>query len=230
MKLLLFDIDGTILMARGWGRGLIEAVLTRLCSRPITAEAVSFSGKTDPQIVDEVLLHNGVSAHEAAALIPEALAAYIAEARRSMGPQQVDVLPGVHALIEGLAPRDDVQLALLTGNHQITAYLKLEAAGLAEHFPFGAFGSDHADRTALPPVAVRRAHAHTGRRYAGKDVVIIGDSIYDVRCGQGIGAFSVAVCTGFTDRTTLAAEAPDVLLNDLSDAASFLDQVLNLTV
>ena len=180
MKLLLFDIDGTILKTDGLGRRLIEDVLTRLCDRPITAEGVSFSGKTDPQIVQEILLDNGLSAPDAAALIPEALTTYVEVAHRAIAPHHIEVLPGVHALIDHLARREDVQLALLTGNHEITAYRKVEAAGLHGFFPFGAFGSDHADRAELPPIAVRRAYTHTGRSFAGKDVVIIGDSENDV--------------------------------------------------
>ena len=229
MKLLLFDIDGTILLTRGQGRRLIEELLSTLCGRPITTEHVAFSGKTDPQIVQEILLKNGLSKQDAAAFVPQALAIYLEKAHEAIAPQHIDVLPGVPALIEHLAARDDVQLALLTGNHQVTAYLKLEAAGLAQYFPFGAFGSDHADRYELPPVAVHRAFTHTGHTYAGKDVVIIGDSEHDVRCGRGIGAFSVAVCTGFTERATLAAETPDLLLDDLCDPGYFLSQVMNHT-
>lgn len=227
MKLILFDIDGTILMTKGLGRLLLEDVLIPLFDRPITAERISFSGKTDPQIVQEILVQNGFSAQEASALTPDVLDRYIEKARQAITPRHVEVLPGVRALIDRLAAQDAVQLALLTGNHHITAYLKLEAAGLAAYFPFGAFGSDHADRAALPPIAVRRAHAYNGRTYAGKDVVIIGDSENDVRCGRGIGAFSVAVCTGFTTRDALAAEAPDVLLNDLCDETLFVEHVLS---
>ncbi len=227
MKLLLFDIDGTILKTHGLGRHLIEEVLARLCDRPITTEQVLFSGKTDPQIVLEILLRNGFSALEAAALASEALAAYVETARRAIAPQHIEVLPGVRDLIGHLASQDDVQLALLTGNHEVTAYLKIEAAGLGGFFPFGAFGSDHADRAKLPPIAVRRARAYTGRTYAGKNVVIIGDSENDVWCGRGIGAFAVAVCTGFTDRATLAAQAPDLLLDNLCDPDLFLHHVMN---
>ncbi len=229
MKLLLFDIDGTILKAHGLGRRLIEDELTRLCGRPISAEQVSFSGKTDPQIIQEILLRNGLSASEAAAVAPEAIAAYVAVAHHSIAPDRIEVLPGVRTLIDRLEGQENVQLALLTGNHHITAYLKLEAAGLASHFPFGAFGSDHADRAELPAVAVQRAYAHTGHTFTGKDVVIIGDSENDVRCGRGIGAFAVAVCTGFTERATLAAQSPDLLLDDLSDPDFFLHHVMNHT-
>jgi len=226
MKLLLFDIDGTILKTN-IGRQTIDHTLTRLCGRPISSEEVSFSGKTDPQIMQEILLHNGLSAPEAAALVPEVLEMYVEAARQTIAPHHVEVLPGVRDLIDHLAAQNTVQLALLTGNLEETAYLKLEAVGLAGYFPFGAFGSDHADRTELPPIAVQRAYTHTGRSYTGKNVVIIGDSENDVRCGRGIGVFAVAVATGRISRTALAAQTPDLLLDDLCDHEFFVRKVVN---
>ena len=228
MKLLLFDIDGTILHTH-IGRATIDQTLTRLCGRPISSEEVSFSGKTDPQIVQEILLKNGLTAPEAAVLVPQALEAYVETARRAIVPHRIEVLPGVHGLIAHLAAQETVQLGLLTGNLEVTAYLKLEAVGLAGYFPFGAFGSDHADRTELPPIAVRRAHAHTGRTYTGKDVVIIGDSENDVLCGRGIGVFAVAVATGRVSRAALAAHSPDLLLDDLCNHEFFMRKVVNHT-
>lgn len=202
------------------------AALTHRFGRPLNLEHVSFAGKTDLQIVREILLLNGFSDAEAAQLQSEVLKTYVEAAREMIKPHHVEILPGVRSLIEHLAREDNIQLALLTGNHEVTAYLKLQAVGLDGYFPFGAFGSDHADRAELPPIAVRRALAHTGRTYAGKDIVIIGDSENDVRCGRGIGAFSVAVCTGYTAREALAAEAPDALLDDLCDPAFFVRHVL----
>ncbi|MCH8961234.1 MAG: HAD hydrolase-like protein [Bacteroidetes bacterium] len=131
MKLLLFDIDGTILKTN-IGRQTIDHTLTRLCGRPISSKEVSFSGKTDPQIMQEILLHNGLSAPEAAALVPEVLEMYVEAARQTIAPHRVEVLPGVRDLIDHLAAQNTVQLALLTGNLEETAYLKLEAVGLAD--------------------------------------------------------------------------------------------------
>lgn len=226
MKLLLFDIDGTILTTH-IGRQTIDQTLSALCSRPISSEQVSFSGKTDPQIIQEILLHNGLSAPEAAALVPEVLAAYVETARQAIAPDRLEVLPGVRDLIGHLAAQDTVQLALLTGNLEVTAYLKLDAVGLAGYFPFGAFGSDHADRAELPPIAVERAYTHTGRSYTGKDVVIVGDSENDVLCGRSLGVFAVAVATGRVSREALAAQNPDLLLDDLCDHDLFMRHVVN---
>ncbi|MFQ5568563.1 MAG: HAD family hydrolase [Rhodothermales bacterium] len=226
MKLLLFDIDGTILLTKGVGRRSVEQALSHLCQRSISTKHVSFSGKTDPQIMQDVLLRNGLPASDMATLLPRALKVYAETARRTITPRAMHVLPGVRDLIARLAGDNDVQLGLLTGNLEETAYLKLEAAGLAGYFPFGAFGSDHADREALPPVAVRRARAHTGRTFDGKDVVIIGDSENDILCGRGIGAFAVAVCTGFQSRADLEPHGPDLLLDDLRNHDLFVRRVV----
>lgn len=228
MKLLLFDIDGTLLHTDGTGRAAVERALEDVVGRPVTTDGVSFSGKTDPQIMREILSANGFDASEANDLTGDVLAAYAGEAMRLLAPERVTVLPGVRPLLERLAATDGVHLALLTGNLQRTGFGKLQAAGLDAFFRFGAFGSDHADRYELPAVAVRRAREQTGRTFAGRDVVIIGDTEHDVGCGRGIGAFSVAVCTGRYGRADLAPHDPDVLLDDLSDADAFFERVVRV--
>lgn len=225
MKLLLFDIDGTLLVSHGAGRRLFETVLTELCGRPISTANVSFSGRTDPLIVQETLEKAGLPEKAVTGLIPIALKMYAERARYI--PSDVQILPGVRSLLDCLEAREDVQLGLLTGNLEHTAFLKLGCANLARYFPFGAFGSDHAIRSRLPDFAAARARRFTGYAYTGTDIVIIGDSIYDVRCGQDNGAFTVAVATGLTPYNTLAAENPDVLLDDLSDSERFCRTVLN---
>ena len=225
MKLLLFDIDGTMLRTNGVGRRSITAVLERLANRPISTDPVSFSGKTDPQILREVLAANGVPDDEIEDLLPEALKAYVETATPFLTPENIVVLPGVPALIARLAAEDGVQLALLTGNLEATALTKVEAAGLSAYFGFGAYGSDDADRNALPAIAVDRAHDHTGTRYEGAAVVVVGDTEHDIRCSRTIGASCVAVCTGHFGRADLSAHAPDLLLDDLTDADGFVQYV-----
>jgi phosphoglycolate phosphatase-like HAD superfamily hydrolase len=221
MKLLLFDVDGTLLTTHGLGRESVEAALLALHGRPISSERVAFSGKTDPQIFREILREEV----EAAALdeaVAAALAAYQAEMRRRIAAAEVVMLPGVRSLLGHLA-ETDAALGLLTGNLQPMAYLKLTRLGLDGFFPFGAFGSDHADRNRLPEVAAARAEAHTGRRFAGRDVVVIGDTPLDVACGRRSGAFTVAVATGHYDRDALAAHAPDLLLDSLEETERLLE-------
>jgi len=223
MKLLLFDIDGTLLHANGTGRTAVERALSDLCGCPITTEGVSFSGKTDPQIMREILEANDLDV--TASLVEEALAVYESTAHAAFDPNAVDPLPGTADLLDRLAGLD-LHLGLVTGNIESMAYKKLTAVALDHHFAFGAFGSDHADRHELPPVAVQRAQDHTGSTFGRGQVVIVGDTEHDIRCGQGIGAFSVAVCTGRFARHELAPHKPDVLLDDLSDPDAFIDAVL----
>jgi phosphoglycolate phosphatase len=108
-------------------------------------------------------------------------------------------------------------IALLTGNIEPGARLKLGAIGLNEAFPFGAFGSDSPRREELPPIAVERAARHSGHTFRGAEVVIIGDSIYDVRCGVPHGATTIAIASGKTPAQTLKAENPSYFFDSAED-------------
>jgi phosphoglycolate phosphatase len=226
MKLVLFDIDGTILRTRGVGLRALETALSSVCGRPIDAHIVPSSGKTDPQIVVEVLEAHGYQRSLLDGLDRAGLEAYRQQMEQMLSPANVHVLPGVPELIAFLHAHDDVQLGLLTGNLEPLAYRKLELVGLDAYFPLGAFGSDNADRYQLPAIAIERAFRHTGRRFEGTEVVIIGDTEHDIGCGRGIGAFCVAVCTGTVDRACLMAHNADVLFERLDDPESFASVVL----
>ncbi len=222
MKLFLFDIDGTILRTHNVGRHALEDALAEVVGRPLPTAGVSFSGKTDPQILREILESHGLEEETHDGDFERILDAYMNHMRSVLTPERFELLPGVAELIPRLASMPDVRLGLLTGNVKPMAYFKLEAVGLAQYFPFGAFGSDHAERRRLPALAVERARALTGRTFTGKDVVIIGDTEHDIDCGRGIGACSVGVCTGRFSCEELAAHHPDLLLPDLSDPAPLL--------
>jgi phosphoglycolate phosphatase len=220
-RLVLFDIDGTLLSA---GRVARDAILRSLKTSFDWAYTpdhedrgqFDFSGKTDPQIVRELVLED-VGRERFERGLPRALELYLEELERQLLPGTVVPKPGIVALLERLASDPRVTLGLLTGNLERGARLKLAPPGFNRYFPFGAFGSDSADRYQLPPVAVERAHAHTGRRFAGKSVVIVGDSIHDVACGRALGVRAVAVATGITSPEMLAAEKPDALFESFVD-------------
>jgi phosphoglycolate phosphatase-like HAD superfamily hydrolase len=135
-------------------------------------------------------------------------------------------MPGVVALLELLEREPEVVLALLTGNIEPGARIKLGAHELNRYFPFGAFGSDSAVRAELPPVATRRAEELTGRRFEPSDVVIIGDSIHDVRCAVPHGATSIAVPTGPTSAEALIAESPTHFFETLEPGEELLGAIL----
>lgn len=229
MKLLLFDIDGTLLRVAETGRRILQEALADIVGGPVNTDGIRFSGRTDLPIIREVLIKSGCSSVEADRLLPAAAQAYCDFGMEMLDrPDSVHVLPGVTDLLAALSDRSDVTLGLLTGNLRNMAYAKLKAAGLDTYFPFGAFGSDHEERPKLPPVALGHAEAHTGQSFRGKDIVIVGDTEFDVLCGKALGVFAVAVATGRFSRTYLSAYEPDLLLDDLQNVEGFLNAVVGI--
>lgn len=227
-KLVLFDIDGTLLLTAGAGRRAITAALAEHVGASAAFHGVRFDGKTDPQIVRELLEAAG-----AEALDEERIGAccerYLALLERELAaPGTVTTLmPGVTELLDALEREAHVLLGLLTGNMAAGAALKLRAAGLDPgRFVVGAYGSDAADRPALPPIAARRAEPHFGRVPAGHDVVIIGDTPADVTCGQCIGARALAVATGAYSPAELDAAGAHAVFSDLSATDDVLAAIL----
>jgi phosphoglycolate phosphatase len=198
MRIVLFDIDGTLLWTDGAGRRAVYHALQEVYATSVP-EGHEFDGKTDPQIVRELMQMAGTSHSAIESALPRALARYVEELRAELGDADHGdkVYPGVRTLLERLEARDDVVLGLLTGNVRPGADAKLAAVGLdAARFRVGAFGSDHADRPALPAIAKARAESLLGRPVAGVDVVVIGDTPADMQCGLGIGARAIGVATG----------------------------------
>lgn len=226
MRLVLFDIDGTILTDNGASRGAFGDALRDVHGFDGDLSRYDFSGRTDPQIARMILHDAGFTAEAIDAEMPRLWEHYLAGLARNATPGRVRVLPGVRTLIEALAAHDGVVLALLTGNIEPGARLKLADTGLSDFFPFGAFGSDSADRTALPPIAMRRASEQLGLSVEGRDVVIIGDSIYDVRCGVPYDAITIAVASGKTPAEKLRAENP----RHFFDSAEDLEGMMNAIV
>lgn len=225
-RLVLFDIDGTLVSAggvsaRAFGEALLETFGT-------TGETGGFdySGKTDPQIVRELMRSAGLSDEEIESRRPRALESYRERLAVTIRPEHVTPKPGMGPLLETLDRRPEVTLALLTGNLEPTARLKLEPVDANRFFPFGAFGSDHENRYELPRVAQERARAALGVWFDGGDMVIVGDSVHDVLCGRDLGVRAVAVATGRTSAARLAAVGPDALLPDFSDTGATVAAIL----
>ena len=218
MRLFLFDIDGTLVTARGAGRASIGRALQATYGTAGAIEAYDFRGKTDPRIVWDLMRGAGL----ADAVIERGLAAcfeaYVAELECAIGDgSRVLILPGVVDVVRALAARDDAVVGLLTGNIEAGARVKLASTGLWPYFRVGAFGSDDIDRRRLPAVACERARAVAGHDFAFERVTIIGDTPLDVDCARACGAVAVAVATGFHPHDELAACAPDHLFADFSD-------------
>jgi phosphoglycolate phosphatase-like HAD superfamily hydrolase len=214
MRLALFDIDGTLISDGGAARASFREALRLVYGYAGDLARYDFSGRTDPQIAFMVLRDTGLSDAAIAARLDDLWEHYLAGLARNATASRVRVLPGIFPLLEALAAREDVILGLLTGNLERGARLKLAAPELNRYFPFGAFGSDSMHREELPPIAVARASERNGHRFAGREVVIIGDSIYDVRCGVPHGATTIAVASGKTSADKLRAESPHHLFED----------------
>lgn len=224
-RLVLFDIDGTLLSAGRAARESVLAALSAVLGWEGSADGNDFSGKTDPQILRELVL-DAVGTPRFESTLSVVLDRYVHEFALRLEPAAVVPKPGVPALLERLAREPRVTLALLTGNIERSARMKLEPPGFNRYFPFGAFGDDSADRYRLPEIAMSRAREHTGREFAGSSVVIVGDSIHDVACGRPLGARSIAVATGPTPAEKLATERPDALFADFSDVEAAAEAIL----
>ncbi len=226
MRLVLFDIDGTLITDRGAARDAFGEALAEVYGYGGDLSRYDFSGRTDPQIARMVLRDAGVDDAAIDAALPRLWDVYLAGLARNATADRVRALPGIRALVAELAAHAGVILALLTGNIEPGARLKLAGAELNPFFPFGAFGSDSADRNALPPIAVQRASALHGHRFEGNDVVIIGDSIYDVRCGVPYGATTIAVASGKTAAETLRAENPRHFFTSAEDLGAMMRAIV----
>jgi phosphoglycolate phosphatase-like HAD superfamily hydrolase len=229
-RLVLFDIDGTILLTAGAGRRAITTALHEEVGAVASFAHVRFDGKTDPQIVSELLAAAGHAAPHEAERVEALCRRYVALLEHELAHSRstTTVMPGVHALLDELEARREVVLGLLTGNVAEGAALKLRAAGLAPtRFAVGAYGSDAAHRPDLPAIAARRAEPHFGRVPAGHEVVIIGDTPADVACGAPIGARAIAVATGAYSEADLAACGAHAVFADLSDTGRVLAAILD---
>ncbi|HVS16046.1 MAG TPA: haloacid dehalogenase-like hydrolase [Thermoanaerobaculia bacterium] len=209
--LLLFDIDGTLLRCgREVGVAFFEALEAVFGAAAAVrardaAPGYSFAGRTDPRIVIDLMGAAGVSREEAVAGLAAVRATYLERLAERFDGSRTRVLPGVEALLARLARRGDVTLALLTGNWEGGARVKLESARLGGYFGFGAFGDDGIERHELPPVALARASAARGGEAALDRVLVIGDTRHDVDCARAHGLSVLAVATGREDEASLHA-------------------------
>jgi phosphoglycolate phosphatase-like HAD superfamily hydrolase len=228
-KLVLFDIDGTILLTAGAGRRAIVAALSAEVGRSEAFDRIRFDGKTDPQIVAEMLEAVGADEPREAERVARLCRAYVThlETELERPTTRTTLMPGVAALLDRLEARDDVVLGLLTGNVERGAALKLRSGGIdPSRFRVGAYGSDAAHRPHLPEIAAQRAEPYFGRVPTGNEVVIIGDTPADIHCGQGIAARAVAVATGAYSVSDLAACGPHAVFTDLSATDRVVDAIL----
>src|SRR6185437_6675669 len=228
VKLVLFDIDGTILLTDGAGRRAIQRALREIFGSA-GPDQHRFDGKTDPQIVREMMRLDGHADAHIDERMPRLLERYVECLNDELAahPAGVRLMAGIRPLLDALEHRNDVILGLLTGNLAGGARAKLRAAGIDPHrFRVGAYGSDHELRGELPAVAQRRARVECGVDIAGCDVIVIGDTPADIACGRAIGARAIGVATGHYGVDELSRHGAVAVFADLSDTAAVLRAIL----
>ncbi|HRI81113.1 MAG TPA: HAD family hydrolase [Opitutaceae bacterium] len=219
--LLLWDIDGTIIVSQGAGVRAMERALTKCFGVSCDLSVIDWAGRTDSWIVTAVLRHVGLEyTPENARVYLETYLELLPMELRN-GPQG-QVLPGVTTLLELLHRHPDVAQGLLTGNLRRGAEHKLTHYGVWHYFAFGAFADDSPHRNDLGPHAQRRAKELHDREFAPERTFIIGDTPHDIACGKVIGAHTIAVATGQHSVAQLAAHQPTVVFPNLADTAAFL--------
>jgi phosphoglycolate phosphatase-like HAD superfamily hydrolase len=222
MRLLLWDIDGTLLYSGGVAGEAMRAAMTTIYGRPSSNDRREYAGKTDQQIIIETFAEH--DPETLVAKLGDFAQAYMAEltVRRTEMAERGRVLEGVPAALAYFQHQPGIAQSVLTGNMQAVAELKLQLTNLLPYIDMqlGAYGSDHRHRVELPGFALQRAHTHLGHSLQGADLVIIGDTPNDIACGKAHGARTVAVATGPFSVADLAAHSPDAVLADLSDLAA----------
>ena len=235
MRLLLFDIDGTLVsVERAASRAMLRKVVEEIFSVVLPADfEFQLGGKTDYQIMTEVAQTLGLPITMVEEQKEKIVRTLTAHTEPLSTPETMRLLDGVRALVETLAAREDIALALLTGNLESTAYLKLRPHGLHSYFPIGAFGSDHIDRAMLPPIALERANGHythlvrEGKNFSSENTLIIGDTLNDIRCAKAHGIKTLAVATGAVSMQTLRTAGAEYVVENFVDVRAITDIATN---
>jgi phosphoglycolate phosphatase len=223
-KLVLFDIDGTLVLTGKAGLRGMNRALHEVFGQPRALEGIPVAGRTDWAILTDAVRLYGRELDEA--LLDDLRARYVARLAEEIahpGEGVKAVMPGIRPALDALAERDDVLVGLLTGNFIEGARVKLGHFDLWRYFRFGAFGDDAADRNLLVPVAVGRARAFGWPDVAANDVIVVGDTPADVACAHAAGATAVAVATGGSSVEELRATGAEFVFEDLADYYVLLD-------
>lgn len=226
-RLLLFDIDGTLLRANGTGRIMLGDSMRAVYGTAGPIDTYEFGGRTDRRMVLDLLTADAWETDAIIARLPDLYEEMYRQSIQLFTGGRLSLCPGILDLLAELEQQPDVLLGLLTGNIVGTAPLKLRSAGLQpELFRVGAYGSDGDERNDLLPIVWQRAAELAGQAYDGTNTVIIGDTPADIRCAQQGAARSVAVATGWYTKDHLIQCGPDYIFDDLSDTHLVIDALL----
>ena len=219
-RLLLFDIDGTLIHSAGAGVQALKSALNERFGITDDLNGIEIAGMTDSGIVLSILKKHNIP--ETSENVSAFLDSYVHFLSLELPRRKGKLLPGVLDLLETLKTRPHVVLALLTGNVSRGAQLKLEHYGVWHFFEFGAFADDHHDRNRLGPFARARAREKHRQEFPAAAIDVIGDTPRDIACGKALGARTIAVATGTWNREELATHQPNFLIDDLSDVEGII--------
>lgn len=191
-------------------------------------DTVDFQGKTDPLILIQSLTPHGINQNTIFERMEDYKTLYFDLLQQTMPQSDAVLLPGIRELLHTLKKYDNLIVGLLTGNFYKGAMIKLNYFDIFHYFTMGVFADDTYIRNEMPFVALQRLQAVTGTVFTPEDLIIIGDTIYDIECGKASGATTVAVATGWTDAETLLQHNPDYFFHELSDTNNFLYSIKEL--
>jgi len=219
VRLVLFDIDGTLIHSGGAGVAAFGRAFAAEFGLERATEGTRFAGRTDGALVREIFHRAGLAATPQN--FQRFFDRYVFLLDHILGERRGDICPGVRELIAALRAQTPAPvLGLLTGNIRLGAEIKLRHFGLWEEFTFGGFADDHEERNQIAVKARERGHRHFGRTLAGEEIVVIGDTEHDIRCGRAIGARVLAVATGGETLDQLRPHRPDWLVRDLREISA----------
>ena len=227
-KLLLFDVDGTLILTGGLAAGLMAEAVSLVIGFPIQWSIKDFVGNTDRSIIQTLLRRNGAIEPMLADMTENVLDMYLTNLKMKLKDNSVvQILPGVKTLLRTLKKNNRFALGLLTGNVEVGARIKLAKSKIINYFPIGAFGDDALKRENLPPFAIQRAEKYYNCFFDKKDIWIIGDSINDIKCAQMNHLRSFSVASGHMKLAELQSYRPTVVVPDLKDQKLFVEQILS---
>jgi len=224
MKLLLWDIDGTLVWTGGAGERALTLSMRENFGIDVNMEEIDYSGRTDVMIARILFAYYKVErTDENVQRFLDGYLEHLAAELPKGDPEHTRVLPGIQKIVEAVHERDDLAQGLLTGNLPRGAETKLGFFELWSYFRFGAFADSHHDRNELSPVALARAEEVTGETFEPEDIWVIGDTPHDIECGKAIGANTLAVATGKHDYDELEEASPDYLVENLVNWKAFFE-------
>jgi phosphoglycolate phosphatase-like HAD superfamily hydrolase len=223
-KLILFDVDGTLVLTGGVAVNVMIESISEISGTPVSWNIGDFIGNTDQNIIRTLLHRNGINEVLIADMMDSILERYVHQLTIRLNKDGVvQILDGVEILLKKLKADQQFSLGLLTGNILDSAQIKLSQNGLFDYFPIGAFGNDALKREQLPPFAIQRAEKYYGHFYDRNDIWIVGDSINDIRCAHSNHIRCLAVASGHTIREELELYHPDALVTDLIDTRAITE-------